>query len=1679
MLKFKHGASTKRKKEKRSSRLFKTPSQDSTSSEGPDEKSSHEELLRQESDFSGSYSDTEVGIPMAENRKDTVIRRQKGLEAHRPTSQRYSNGAILSEGSSPIPTNAIIAGETLWFTVDALFQWLKEVKQDSANAPGVKRCKIRNLQSQELPPDLEEEPLETEFIERGRGISECGASRPRSFYERRESSPAAPGIRILNQLTEHRETQKKTRFRRSLSPQRHNRAPHIYSRIGIFVNDKNCLLESSDWNEPDSLSHSVETNVSCSVTNTQPSELSTSRPNHSSRPRLNTPPTFQPGNPHLRRPPPSPSHRSNQGSKLHNSPSSPNLGQNRSSNLRRTRSEKPPAIQRYSPQGERKPLYTRVNKQRTSSSGQSSIDEPLTPEDPYSLPGDFDRSYLFIDDRDRAKSVPPESLSAADERPRSGSFPLSEADEKKDPGYFYYTPVDSIETGFIPISDEEEGGIDLIDELDAHGSESENVKKLQEKFFQSYEETKKEAEEADKLAKQVQVEKAKDKGFGRSIRRRFQIGHKEKDQETSSHPPILVHPATPLTPESRKVQRIHSVNNRERSPSAQRNSDSLRRIQSERYDLELATQARKRVSTPPRSRRNNPDPLYSVSSKQQHKKGFQEDTANWVSGPIQESKKMPDHPPLPQRNRPSEPQSISMLEKSLIKVHQPNGSLSTVKYMDSTDIKGIIRAVTRRIHPDGLFFENSFGLRLIHAVSGDVYWLHPNLTMEEVKEKYHNEHPMDECRYELRVRYLPKNLQELHDRDRATFSFYYEQVFCDYLQVIAEKIESDTSVKLGCLELRRFYKDMPKDVFDKKSNFELLEKDVGLRKFFPQCVIESYRTRDLRKTVTKEFKAVAGFTGEQCVFRFFEILKRITRFDQEMYKCALGTGWSVSVELVIGPEVGISYWTDKGATPTVLAEFHQVLSIKTDSATDPRRKGVLLLKIQGANDPLTITAQSLFVAENIADLIDGYCRIVNSTDQSFIVQALNKRELPPTPGNDMASHVAVEASPVRSMSKRDHSQGINSETDDYAEITEEDLYNMPKEFDYEITRDHIRVVTTIGEGQFGDVHKGMYLGRDNIETTVAIKTCKFQGQDGKGAADRLLEEAHTMRQFDHPHIVKLIGVCTDHPIWIVMEFCKYGEMRQYLQSHKHTLDVAMLITYTYQLSQALCYLERKKFVHRDVAARNILVMQPDCIKLGDFGLSRYMEDQNYYTASKGKLPIKWMAPESINFRRFTTATDVWMFAVCCWEILMMGVKPFQGVKNNDVIGKIETGERLAMPSNCRPDLYELMLRCWSYDPGFRPLFEEIQQQLRAILDDVTHQQDEMRRFETGMSRDEAPPKPSRQGFPPNRYPPQTSAPVYQPTGMQGGMNPNPGRSNLPVVPPKTGMRIMSPEELADHEAQVKLRQRQQEEANLEQRLAIQRKQAEEDDKWIQQEEQQFRKIPPTNGESDDPDHLYQSADDVRRGRAKTNAEAPPPPNAAPPKPPRNPPSTEVPVPAPPKLSLEEVKPTPTMKLDREGDSVYRDTMNVVKSVLTTNHETMDAQPDEIFILVKNIGKALKELCTSLDQEMPSLPEQFHRAIDMAQKTTNKDLSQIINQMKLVKKFYATTQVTAYKKCMMAATQVLAMDAKNLLDVVDKARLHKLHAEQPSTSSPSPPPESPREQASNPDDFAASPSGEEG
>lgn len=114
-----------------------------------------------------------------------------------------------------------------------------------------------------------------------------------------------------------------------------------------------------------------------------------------------------------------------------------------------------------------------------------------------------------------------------------------------------------------------------------------------------------------------------------------------------------------------------------------------------------------------------------------------------------------------------------------------------------------------------------------------------------------------------------------------------------------------------------------------------------------------------------------------------------------------------------------------------------------------------------------------------------------------------------------------------------------------------------------------------------------------------------------------------MENFDHPHIIKLIGVCLDDSMLIVMELAKFGQLARYLQSNKDHIETVTLLFYCYQLSTAMTYLESKKFVHRDIAARNILVVNHECIKLADFGLSREVDENVYMGTVKKKIVLYW------------------------------------------------------------------------------------------------------------------------------------------------------------------------------------------------------------------------------------------------------------------------------------------------------------------------------------------------------------------------------------------------------------------------------------------------------------------------
>uniref|UniRef100_A0A7N8XCS7 non-specific protein-tyrosine kinase n=1 Tax=Mastacembelus armatus TaxID=205130 RepID=A0A7N8XCS7_9TELE len=884
---------------------------------------------------------------------------------------------------------------------------------------------------------------------------------------------------------------------------------------------------------------------------------------------------------------------------------------------------------------------------------------------------------------------------------------------------------------------------------------------------------------------------------------------------------------------------------------------------------------------------------------------------------------------------------------------------SNIRHGDATDVRGVIQKIAE-IHK--LRCVSSLGLRLTHLHSDALHWLHPDLGVSHIREKYEKQHPQEEWRYELRMRYLPKGYLSHFSEDKPSLNYLYHQVKSDYMQQIADQVDQDIALKLGL--------------------------SCQLRDIFSLA-------KTLRKQIQQTFKQFANLNDEQSIHKFFEILSPIYRFDKECFKCALGSSWVISVELAIGPEEGISYLTDKGSTPTHLANFNQVQSIQYSALEEKDRKGMLQLNVAGAPEPLTVTTASLTTAENMADLIDGYCRLVSSATHSFIVRVHKGRA------------------------------DNYSNTHEFYIIDEEDTYTMPSKYygldqarDYEIQRDRIELGRCIGEGQFGDVHQGVYISPENPALSVAVKTCKNSTSDS--VREKFLQEALTMRQFDHPHIVKLMGVITENPVWIIMELCTLGELRSFLQVRKYSLDLATLILYSYQLSTALAYLESKRFVHRDIAARNVLVSTVDCVKLGDFGLSRYMEDSSYYKASKGKLPIKWMAPESINFRRFTTASDVWMFGVCMWEILMYGIKPFQGVKNNDVIGRIENGERLAMPPQCPPTLYSLMTKCWSYDPSKRPRFNELKTQLSTILEEEKVQQKERNRMEmrrqvtvswdSGGS-DEAPPKPSRPGYPS----PRSSEGFYPSPQHPGHYQVCRQTQRLPTTKIKY-VQILVILIICGMGLQLG-----QQCLLMEEQLMMQQQQMEEDQRWLEQEE---RLLVTHTVHTLENTYTY-TVNTHTLLRSVTNSFF-----------------------LLAQLQPQEISPPPTANLDRSNDKVYENVTGLVKAVIEMSSKIQPAPPEEYVPMVKDVGLALRTLLATVDETLPQLPASSHREIEMAQKLLNSDLAELIGKMKLAQQYVMTSLQQDYKKQMLTAAHALAVDAKNLLDVIDQSRLKMMAQSRP-------------------------------
>ncbi|XP_050419829.1 fibroblast growth factor receptor 3-like [Adelges cooleyi] len=287
---------------------------------------------------------------------------------------------------------------------------------------------------------------------------------------------------------------------------------------------------------------------------------------------------------------------------------------------------------------------------------------------------------------------------------------------------------------------------------------------------------------------------------------------------------------------------------------------------------------------------------------------------------------------------------------------------------------------------------------------------------------------------------------------------------------------------------------------------------------------------------------------------------------------------------------------------------------------------------------------------------------------------------------------------------------------------------------WEFPREKLRLQTILGQGNFGQVWKAEaddISGHEGLTRLVAVKMVK------ENAATReredLIGELSIMQHLgSHPNVVTLLGCCTEkEPYLLIMEYVMYGKLLAFLRDRRTrshyfnfsdstaSLTSRDLTMFAYCVARGMDFLGSKKIVHRDLAARNILVDHNKLCKIADFGMSRNVRDTNQIYEqrhTKGALPIRWMAPESLHYSIFTYKTDVWSFGVLMWEIVTLGSTPYCTMGAREVMRRVRDGYRLDKPAHCRSELFRVIAKCWAADPSKRPTFAELKQELGALLE---------------------------------------------------------------------------------------------------------------------------------------------------------------------------------------------------------------------------------------------------------------------------------------------------------------------------------------------------------------------------
>ncbi|XP_059522434.1 tyrosine-protein kinase receptor UFO isoform X3 [Myotis daubentonii] len=280
--------------------------------------------------------------------------------------------------------------------------------------------------------------------------------------------------------------------------------------------------------------------------------------------------------------------------------------------------------------------------------------------------------------------------------------------------------------------------------------------------------------------------------------------------------------------------------------------------------------------------------------------------------------------------------------------------------------------------------------------------------------------------------------------------------------------------------------------------------------------------------------------------------------------------------------------------------------------------------------------------------------------------------------------------------------------------------------DVMVDRHKVALGKTLGEGEFGAVMEGQ-LNQDDSILKVAVKTMKI-AICTRSELEDFLSEAVCMKEFDHPNVMRLIGVCFQGseldgfpaPV-VILPFMKHGDLHSFLLYSRLGdqpvfLPTQMLVKFMADIASGMEYLSTKRFIHRDLAARNCMLNENMSVCVADFGLSKKIYNGDYYRQGRiAKMPVKWIAIESLADRVYTSKSDVWSFGVTMWEIATRGQTPYPGVENSEIYDYLHQGNRLKQPVDCLDGLYALMSQCWELNPQDRPSFSQLREDLENTL----------------------------------------------------------------------------------------------------------------------------------------------------------------------------------------------------------------------------------------------------------------------------------------------------------------------------------------------------------------------------